>query len=223
MLNERRRRLSGGSDTPSDASSMTDEDLHVQFIRVEKELKLRTKELELARVEDELRLRKSDAWSVAGPAAGAVPATGFSTDAALMTGTATCATTVAAGAAVSSVPKSAEPVTGSTGGVAPASGAAVSRKPKQGREKKNLWCTIPTNQTQTPRITDEAEREGVKAMVKAIGETFQRAKVRTEISGKRDAVHHHMGFAQQPSFEVLSGQVLGKERRRIHPRSMVRQ
>ncbi|CAM9474198.1 unnamed protein product, partial [Ectocarpus sp. 4 AP-2014] len=185
MLDERRRRLSRESDTPSDASSTTDEDLDVQFIRVEKELKLKTKELELARVKDEPRLRKSGAWSISGPAAGAVPATGFSTDAPLMTGTAACATTVAAGAAVSSVPKSAAPVTGSADGAAPASGAAVLKKPKQGRGPY----------TKTPRITDEAEREGVKAMVKTIGEAFQRAKVRTEIRGKRDAVHHYMALA----------------------------
>ncbi|CAM9291386.1 unnamed protein product [Ectocarpus fasciculatus] len=184
MLDERRRRLSGGSDTSSDASSTTDEDLDVQFIRVEKELKLKTKELELARVEDELRLRKSGAWFVTGPAAGAVPATGSSTDAAPMTTTAACATTIAAGAAVSSVPKSAAPVTGSADGAAPASGAAGSKKPKQGRGPYK----------KTPRVTDEAEREGVKAMVKAIGEAFQRAKVRTEISGKRDAVHHYMAL-----------------------------
>ena len=189
----------------------------MQFIRVEKALKLKTKELELARVEDELRLRKSGAWFVAGPAAGAVPATGSSTDVAPTTGTAACATTVRAGAAVSSVPKSAAPVTGSADGAAPAPGAAISKKPKQGRgpykkvsavvplyseyhekswdwiwersillRKKYLWCTIPTNHVQTPRITDEAEREGVKAMVKAIGEAFQRAKLRTEVSGKRD-------------------------------------
>ncbi|CAN0418701.1 unnamed protein product, partial [Pylaiella littoralis] len=183
MLDERRCRLSGGSDTPSDASSTTDEDLDVQFIRVEKELKLKTKELELARVEDELRLRKSGAWFVAGPAAGAVPATG-SSDAALMTGTAASATTVAAGAAVSSVPKSAAPVTGSADGAAPASGAAVSKKPKQGRGPYK----------KTPRVTDEAEREGVKAMVKAIGEAFQRAKVRTDVSGKKDGVHHYMAL-----------------------------
>ncbi|CAN0199212.1 unnamed protein product, partial [Ectocarpus sp. 6 AP-2014] len=181
MLDERRRRLSGGLDTPSDVSSTTEEDL-VRLIQVGKELKLKTKELELARVEDELRLRKSGAWFVAGPAAGAVPATGSSTDAAPMTGTAACATTVGAGAAVSSVPKSAAPVTGSKYGAAPASGAAVLKKPKQGRGPFK----------QTPRIIDKAEREGVKAMVKAIGEAFQRAKVRTEVSGKRDAVHHYM-------------------------------
>ncbi|CAM9913371.1 unnamed protein product, partial [Ectocarpus sp. 8 AP-2014] len=182
MLDERRRRLSGGSDTPSDVSSTTEEDHDVRFIRVEKELKLKTQELELARVEDELHPRKSGAWFVAGPAAGAVPATGSSTDAAPVTGTAACATTVGAGAAVSSVPKSAAPVTGSEDGTAPASGAAVSKKPKQGRGPYK----------KTPRITDEAEREGVKTMLKAIGEAFQRAKVRTEVSGKRDAVHHYM-------------------------------
>ncbi|CAN0436077.1 unnamed protein product, partial [Ectocarpus sp. 8 AP-2014] len=44
-LDERRRRLRGGSDNPSDASSTTDQDLDVQFIRVEKELELKTKEL----------------------------------------------------------------------------------------------------------------------------------------------------------------------------------
>ncbi|CAM9527781.1 unnamed protein product [Pylaiella littoralis] len=131
MLDERRRRLSGGSDTPSDASSTTDKDLDVQFIRVEKEPKLKTKELELKRAEDELRLRRSAAWFVAGPAAGAVPATGSSTGAAPMTGTGACATTVAAGAAVSSVPKSAAPVTGSADGTAPASGAAVSKSPSK--------------------------------------------------------------------------------------------
>ncbi|CAN0427863.1 unnamed protein product, partial [Pylaiella littoralis] len=184
MLDERRRRLSGGSDTPSDASSTTNEDLDVQFIRVEKELKLKTKKLELARVEDELRLRKSGAWFVSGLATGAQPATGSSTDAAPTTGTAACATTVAAGAAVSSVPKSAAPVTGSADGAAPASGAAVSKKPKQG------WGPYK----KTPRVSDEAEREGVKAMVKAIGEAFQRAKVRTEVSGKRDGVHHYMAL-----------------------------
>ncbi|CAB1105429.1 unnamed protein product [Ectocarpus sp. CCAP 1310/34] len=148
MLDERRGRLSGGSDTPSDISSTTDEDLDVHFIRVEKELKLRTKELELARVEDELRLRKSDAWFVAGPAVGAVPATG-------------------------------------SYGAAPASGAAVSKQPKQGRR---LY------KKKTPRTTDEAKREGVKAMVKAIGEAFQRAKVRTEVNDKRDGVHHYMAL-----------------------------
>ncbi|CAN0536390.1 unnamed protein product, partial [Ectocarpus sp. 12 AP-2014] len=37
MLDERRRRLSGGSDTPSVSSSTTDEDLDARFIRVEKE------------------------------------------------------------------------------------------------------------------------------------------------------------------------------------------
>ncbi|CAM9233484.1 unnamed protein product, partial [Ectocarpus sp. 12 AP-2014] len=168
MLDERRRRLSGGSDTPLDASSTTEEDLDVQFIRVEKELKLKTKELELARVKDELRLRKSGAWFVSGPAAG----------------TAACATTVAAGAAVSSVPKSAATVTGSADGAAPASGAAVSKKPKQGRGPYK----------KTPRTTDEAERDGVKEMVKAIGEAFQRAKVRTEVSGKRDDVYHYMAL-----------------------------
>ncbi|CAM9953303.1 unnamed protein product [Ectocarpus sp. 8 AP-2014] len=46
----------------------------------------------------------------------------------------------------------------------------------------------------TPRITDEAECEGVEAMVKAIGKAFQRAKVRTEVSGKRDGVHHYMAL-----------------------------
>ena len=61
-------------------------------------------------------------------------------------------------------------------------------------KEKYLWCTIPTNHVQTPRITDEAEREGVKAMVKAIGEAFQRAKLRTEVSGKRDGVHHYMAL-----------------------------
>ncbi|CAM9496609.1 unnamed protein product, partial [Scytosiphon promiscuus] len=189
MLDERRRRLSGGSDTSSDASSTTDEDLDARFIRVEKEIKLKTKELELARVEDELRLRKSGAWFVTGPAAGAVPATGSSTDAAPMTSTAACATTVAAGAAVSSAPKSAALVPGSADGAAPASGAAGSKKPKQGRGPYK----------KTPRVTDEAEREGVKAMVKVIGEAFQRAKVRTEISGKRDTVHHYMAL---PSYQA---------------------
>ncbi|CAM9544372.1 unnamed protein product, partial [Ectocarpus sp. 4 AP-2014] len=52
MLDERRRRLSGGSKIPSDSRSTTDEDFDVRFIRVEKELKLK-------RMEDELRLRKS--------------------------------------------------------------------------------------------------------------------------------------------------------------------
>ncbi|CAM9537615.1 unnamed protein product, partial [Ectocarpus sp. 8 AP-2014] len=184
MLDEGRRWLSGESDTPSDASSTTDEDLDVQFIRVEKELKLKTKELELARVKDELRLRKSGAWFVAGPAAGAVPATGSPTDAAPTTGTMACVTTVAADAAVSSVPKSAAPVTCSADGTALASGAAVSKQLKQGRGPYK----------KTPRKTDEAEREGLKAMVKAIGEAFKRAKVRTEISGKRDAVHHYMAL-----------------------------
>ncbi|CAM9900453.1 unnamed protein product, partial [Ectocarpus sp. 4 AP-2014] len=185
MLDERRRRLSGGSDNPSDVSSTTEEDLDVRFIRVKKELKLKTKDLELARVEDDFRLRKSGAWFVAGPAASAVPDTGSSTDAAPTTGTAAWATTVGAGAAVSSVPKSAAPVTGSEDGAAPASGAAVSKKPTQGRDPYK----------KTPRITDEAEREGVKAMVKAIGEAFQRAKVRTEVSGMRDAVHHYTALS----------------------------
>ena len=45
----------------------------------------------------------------------------------------------------------------------------------------------------------------MKAMVKAVSEAFQRAKARTEVSGKRDAVRHYMAFAQHPSFEVLSG------------------
>ena len=144
MLDERRHRLSGGSDTPSDASSTSDEDLDVQFIRVEKALKLKTKELELARVEDELSLHKSGAWFVAGPTAGAVPATGSSTDAAPTTGTAACATTVRAGAAVSSVPKSAAPVTGSADGAAPAPGAAISKKPKQGRGPyKKVSAVVP--------------------------------------------------------------------------------
>lgn len=51
--------------------------------------------------------------------------------------------------------------------------------------------------------TDEAEREGVKAM-KAIREAFQRAKARTEVSGTRNAPHHYFvqGFALQPSIEV---------------------
>ncbi|CAN0525217.1 unnamed protein product, partial [Ectocarpus sp. 8 AP-2014] len=44
-LDERRRRLRWVSDNPSDASSTTDQDLDVQFIRVEKELELKTKEL----------------------------------------------------------------------------------------------------------------------------------------------------------------------------------
>ncbi|CAM9230106.1 unnamed protein product, partial [Ectocarpus sp. 12 AP-2014] len=99
-----------------------------------------------------------------------------------MTGTAACATTVGAGAAVSSVPKSAAAVTAPEHGAAPASGAAVSKKPKQGRGPYKMM----------PRITDEAERERVKAMVKSIGEAFQRAKVRTEVGGKRDAVYHYM-------------------------------
>ncbi|CAN0426362.1 unnamed protein product, partial [Ectocarpus sp. 12 AP-2014] len=181
MLDERRRRLSGGSDTPSDASSTSDEDLDMQFIQVEKELKLKTKELELARVEDELRLRKSGAWFVSGPAAGAAPATGSSSDAAPMTGTAACATTVAAGAAVSSVPKIAAPLTGSAAGAASASGAVVSKKLKQGRGPYK-------------KVSAFAEREGLKAMVKAIGEAFRWAKARTEVSGKRDAVHHYMAL-----------------------------
>lgn len=94
MLDERCRWLSGGSDTPSDTSSTTDEDLAVQFIRVKKELKLETKKPELARVEDELRHRKSGAWFVFGPPAGAVSATGSSSGAAPTTGTAAWAATV---------------------------------------------------------------------------------------------------------------------------------
>ncbi|CAM9882956.1 unnamed protein product, partial [Pylaiella littoralis] len=200
MLDERRRRLSGGSDTPSDASSTSNEDLDVPFIRVEKALKLKTKELELKRVDDELRLRKPGAWFVSGPAAGAVPATGSSNDAAPMTGAATCATTVAAGAAVSSVPKSAAPVTGSADGAAHASGAAVSKKLKQGRGPYK----------KTPRITDEAEREGVKAMVKAIGEAFQRAKIRTEVSGKKDGVHHYMALPSNQASRLYLARYLIK-------------
>ena len=57
-------------------------------------------------------------------------------------------------------------------------------------KEKYLWCTIPTNHVQTPRITEEAEREGVKA----IGAAFQRAKLSTEVSGKRDGVHHYMAL-----------------------------
>ncbi|CAN0441349.1 unnamed protein product, partial [Ectocarpus sp. 12 AP-2014] len=61
---------------------------------------------------------------------------------------------------------------------APASDAAVSSVPKQGRG--------PYKKTQAPPT--QAERDGLQEMVDAIGAAFQRAKAR----GKEDKVYHYM-------------------------------
>ena len=133
MLDERRRRLSGGSDAPSVSSSTTDEDLDALFIRVEEELKFK-------RMEDELRLRKSGAWFVAGSAAGASLACG----AAPMAG---AGVAPASGAApVADVAAAPAPGAAAVAGAvaAPASGVAVSSVPKQGRGPyKKVSAEIP--------------------------------------------------------------------------------
>lgn len=92
MLDERRRRLSGGSDatsTTSDTSSLANDEFEVKFLRVEKELQYETMSLKLLKVKQERAVLEAGgaaaapvAITVPAVGAAAAPATGAAADAA---------------------------------------------------------------------------------------------------------------------------------------------